>query len=146
MNGLPKTQYVRSGDIFIAYQVIGSGPIDLVYAGPVGIEIWAPSLIDDEYHRQWRSNFLRLAAGPGEALAILRMNMEIDVRHVLPAIRVPTLILHRTGDRLTPVAQARHMAEGILGAKLVQIPGADHSPYVGDSDAIAAEIEEDWRS
>ena len=116
--------------------------IEQDWGGPVGIEIWAPSLIDDEYHRQWRSNFLRLAAGPGEALAILRMNMEIDVRHVLPAIRVPTLILHRTGDRLTPVAQARHMAEGILGAKLVELPGADHSPYVGDSDAIAAEIEE----
>ena len=112
------------------------------WGGPVGIETWVPSLAGDAYHREWRSNYLRLAAGPGAAIALLRMNMEIDVRHVLPAIRVPTLVLQRSGDRLTPVGQARHLAGNIPGAKLVELPGADHSPYAGDSDAIADEVEE----
>ena len=82
------------------------------------------------------------AASPGAAISVMRMNMEIDVRHVLPAIRTPTLILHRTGDRLTPVDQARHMAKDIRGAKLVELPGNDHTPWVGDTDALLDEIEE----
>lgn len=68
--------------------------------------------------------------------------MEIDVRHVLPAIRVPTLVLHRVGERLTKVEQARYVAERIPGAKLVELPGMDHTPWVGDSDAILDEMEE----
>jgi class 3 adenylate cyclase len=68
--------------------------------------------------------------------------MEIDARHVLPAIRTPTLILHRTGDRLTPVDQARYMAKEISGAKLVELPGDDHTPWAGDTDGLLDEIEE----
>lgn len=112
------------------------------WGGPVGIGIWAPSMAGDEGYKQWLGNYLRLAASPGAAIAVMRMNMEIDVRHVLPAIRTPTLILHRVGDRLTKVEQARYMAERIPGAKLVELPGIDHSPWVGDSEAILDEIEE----
>src|SRR5262245_56265463 len=72
----------------------------------------------------------------------MRMNMEIDARHVLPAIGVPTLILHRTGDRLTPVDQARHIAKHIRGATLVELAGEDHTPWVGDTDTLLDEIEE----
>jgi class 3 adenylate cyclase len=108
----------------------------------VAMDVWSPSLLGDEAYKQWRATYLRLAASPGAALAVMRMNMEIDVRHILPAIDVPTLILHRTGDRLTPVDQARYLAKSIRGAKLVELPGEDHTPYAGDADALLDEIEE----
>ncbi len=112
------------------------------WGGPMGIDIWAPSAADDERLRQWWATYLRLAASPGAAIEVMRMNREIDVRHVLPAIRVPTLILHRSGDRLTSIEQARYMAERIVGARLVELPGDDHLFTVGDTDAILDEIEE----
>jgi class 3 adenylate cyclase len=70
------------------------------------------------------------------------MNWEIDARHVLPAIRVPTLVLHRTGDRAVRVEQGRCIAERIPGAKYVELPGDDHTPWTGDADALIGEIEE----
>jgi class 3 adenylate cyclase len=96
----------------------------------------------DEGFCQYRANYLRLAASPGAAIAVWRMNKDIDVRHVLSTIRVPTLVLHRAGDRLTRVEQARYLAERIAGAKLVEFPGIDHIPWVGDADAVLNEIEE----
>jgi pimeloyl-ACP methyl ester carboxylesterase len=116
--------------------------IEKDWGSSVAMEIWSPSIANDESYKQWRATYLRLAASPGAATAVMRMNMEIDVRHVLPVIGVPTLILHRNGDRLTPVEQARHMAKNIKGSKLVELPGVDHTPYVGDSDALLDEIEE----
>ncbi|MFQ5961293.1 MAG: adenylate/guanylate cyclase domain-containing protein [Candidatus Methylomirabilales bacterium] len=112
------------------------------WGGPVGIDAWAPSAARDERFRQWWANYLRLGASPGAALQVMRMNRELDVRHVLPAVRVPTLVLHRTGDRITRIEQARYMTEQIPGAKFVELPGIDHVPSVGDSDAILDEIEE----
>lgn len=111
------------------------------WGGAAGIDIWVPSKLADERYTQLRANYLRLAASPGAAVAIIRMNMEIDVRHILPAIRVPTLIIHRTGDRLTRIEQARYMAEHIVGARLVELPGIDHTPYV-ESGPILDETEE----
>jgi pimeloyl-ACP methyl ester carboxylesterase len=108
----------------------------------VAMDIWCPSMLGDEAFKQWRATYLRLAASPGAAISVMRMNMELDVRHVLPAISVPTLILHRIGDRLVLVDQARHMAKEIRGAKLVELPGVDHTPWVGDADALLDEIEE----
>jgi class 3 adenylate cyclase len=69
-------------------------------------------------------------------------NWEIDARHVLPAIRVPTLVLHRTGDRVVRVEQGRCIAELIASAKYVELPGDDHTPWTGDADAITDEIQE----
>lgn len=109
---------------------------------PVGIETWAPSLARDEVLRQWWAAFLRFAASPGAAIAVLRMAQEIDVRHVLPVIAVPTLILHRRGDLLARVEQARYLGERINGAKLVELPGDDHLYFVGNADAIVDEIQE----
>ena len=68
--------------------------------------------------------------------------MDIDVRDVLPAIRVPTLVIHRSGDRVIPVESGRYLAEHISDAKFVEVPGHDHFPFVGDIDAIVDEIEE----
>ncbi|MBI3454419.1 MAG: adenylate/guanylate cyclase domain-containing protein [Candidatus Rokubacteria bacterium] len=112
------------------------------WGGPMGLQVWAPSAAHDERFKQWWASYLRLAASPGAALAVMRMNREIDVRHVLPAVRVPALILHRTGDRNVRVGQARYMAERIPGAKYVELPGDDHVGWVGDADAIVDEIEE----
>jgi class 3 adenylate cyclase len=70
------------------------------------------------------------------------MNAEMDVRHVLSAIRVPTLILHSVGDRVLDVRGSRFMAERIPGARLVELPGVDHVPWGDDADAILDEIEE----
>src|SRR5439155_862851 len=65
-----------------------------------------------------------------------------DVRHVLPAIRVPTLIIHRTGDQATPVEGARYMAKHISGAKYVELPGVDHFAWTGDTDTSLEGAEE----
>ena len=108
----------------------------------VAMDVWAPSFLDDEAYKRWRATYLRLAASPGAAIAVMRMNMAIDARHVLPAISVPTLVLHRTGDRLTPLEQARDLAKRIKSAKLVELPGEDHTPYAGDMDVLLDEIEE----
>lgn len=112
------------------------------WGSPRALEMSVPSMAHDESFRQYRANYLRLAASPGAAVAVWRMNKDIDVRHVLSAIRVPTLILHRAGDRVTRVEQAGYLAERIAGAKLVELPGIDHMPWVGDADAVVSEIEE----
>jgi class 3 adenylate cyclase len=70
------------------------------------------------------------------------MAMNFDVRHVLPVIRVSTLVLHRSGDLVTRVGGARYMAEQIQGAKYVELPGEDHFLWIGDEDAVLDEVEE----
>lgn len=112
------------------------------WGGPVGLETLAPSMASDARYRDWWAKYLKLGGSPGTAVAVMRMNREIDVRHVLPAVRVPTLILHRTGDRNVQVEQARYLAAKIPGAKLVELPGSDHHPWAGDVDAVVDEIEE----
>ena len=82
-----------------------------------------------------------MGASPGAALALTRMNAEIDVRDVLPAIRVPTLILHRTEDRLLTIEEGRYVASRIPGATLIELPGEDHLPFVGDQDTMLDAIE-----
>lgn len=112
------------------------------WGGPVGLAARAPSLIEDERFRQWWASFLRASASPAAVLALTRMNAEIDVRPILPTIRVPTLILHRVGDRALSVGGGRYMAQSIPGAKYVEFPGDDHLPFIGDADATLDEIEE----
>ena len=76
------------------------------------------------------------------AVALTKMNAEVDVRHVLPTVRVPTLVLHRAGDRCLKVEEGRYVAGLIPGARYVELPGDDHLPFVGDQSAILDEIEE----
>jgi class 3 adenylate cyclase len=99
-----------------------------------------PSLAGDEDFRRWWSSYMRLGASPASAAALLRMNMEIDVRGVLPAIRVPTLILHRTEDRVVDVRNSRYMAERIPRAHSVELPGVDHFAWIGDTERVLVEI------
>ncbi len=105
-------------------------------------EYYAPSRADDEEFIARLAGYFRRSASPGAAAALLRMNSEIDVRHVLPTIRVPTLCLHRSGDRDVNVEEGRYIASRIPGARFVELPGNDHAISAGDVDAPADEIEE----
>jgi pimeloyl-ACP methyl ester carboxylesterase len=112
------------------------------WGGAFGIEARAPSMATDQRMRQWWARWLRSSASPAAAEKLARMNAEIDVRPVLGAIRVPTLLLHSVNDRFIDIATSRYMAERIPGAKFVALAGIDHIPWGCDSDAILDEIEE----
>jgi pimeloyl-ACP methyl ester carboxylesterase/DNA-binding CsgD family transcriptional regulator len=116
--------------------------IERAWGQDTRLEARAPSRARDEQFRQWWATYLRMSASPGAARALTRMNMEVDIRSVLPTIRAPTLIIHRAGDRTLPVEAGRYLAEHIPGARYVELPGADHLPFVGDQDAILDEIEQ----
>jgi class 3 adenylate cyclase len=111
------------------------------WGGPVGLDERAPSMAADPAFREWWASYLRMGSSPGAAVALTRMNAEIDIRDVLPSIRVPTLVLHRTGDRLLRVEEGRYLASRIPGATFVELPGDDHLPFVGDQDGILREVE-----
>jgi pimeloyl-ACP methyl ester carboxylesterase len=115
--------------------------IQRTWGGAVGLEARAPTVAADPAFRDWWSTYLRMGASPGAALALTRMNAAIDVRDVLPAIRVPTLILHRTDDRLLTIDEGRYVASLIPGAALLELPGEDHLPFVGDQAAMLDAIE-----
>jgi len=115
--------------------------IEQGWGGPVGIDDLAPSRAHDERFRQWWATYQRRSTTPRAALALARMNTSIDVRHVLPAIRVPTLVLHRTNDLDCHIEEGRYIASHIPGAKFVELPGDDHLIYVGDQETMFREIE-----
>jgi class 3 adenylate cyclase len=106
------------------------------------LSLWAPTRADNSAEQEWFARYGRLAVSPGAAVTLFRSFRDTDIREILPSIRVPTLILHRTDDTLIPVEHSRHMAEQIPGAKLVEVPGEDHLWWYGDQDAIVDEIEE----
>jgi pimeloyl-ACP methyl ester carboxylesterase len=116
--------------------------IDRDWGSGVFLEQVAASRLNDEPFRRWWGKYERLSHGPGNALAYFRMNAQIDVRAVLPSIQVPTLVLQRRGDVYRDPGHARYLAENIPGAKLVELDGIDHLPYLGDADAIVDEVEE----
>lgn len=112
------------------------------WGGAVGLERRAPSMVADARFKQWWARLLRMSASPATAAALTRMNSEIDVRHILPAIKVPTLILHAENDRTIHVEQGRYLAQHIPEAKFASLPTADHLPWVGCPEIILDEVEE----
>ena len=112
------------------------------WGGPVGLEERAPSKVGDPAFREWWAEYLRMGASPGAAVALTKMNAEVDVSHVLPTVHVPTLVLHRAGDKCLKVEEGRYVAELIPRAKYVELEGEDHLPFVGDQDAVLDQIEE----
>jgi pimeloyl-ACP methyl ester carboxylesterase len=110
------------------------------WGGPVGLEERAPSMASDAQFRDWWSAYLRTSASPAAAVALTRMNSEADIRNVLPAIRAPTLVIHRTGDKCLRVEEGRYVASRIPNARFVELPGVDHLPFVGDQDSILNEV------
>ena len=110
--------------------------------GEVDLTDYAPSRANDPDFQRWLRAWLRNGASPGAAAALLRMNTLIDVRDVLPTISVPTLVLHRVGDRDVDIEEGRYIAERIPGARLEELPGDEHPIAGGDIDRLADELEE----
>jgi pimeloyl-ACP methyl ester carboxylesterase/class 3 adenylate cyclase len=94
--------------------------------GQYTLRRFLPSGMADERMREVIARFERQSASPGAVIAIRKMNRKIDVRHILPAIRVPTLVMHRSGEIVAPIDGARYLADNIPGAKFVELPGANH--------------------
>jgi pimeloyl-ACP methyl ester carboxylesterase/class 3 adenylate cyclase len=113
-------------------------------AGTTGefYDMVVPSRSGDEQFRQWFARINRMAASPAQLETYMRSNSAIDIRAVLPSIRVPTLVIHRTDDALVEVGHGRYLAEHIPGAKYVELEGGDHWPWFGDTDAVVEEVEE----
>ena len=108
----------------------------------VGLDITDYAPHEDPALLEWYSTYLRRSASPGAAAALLRMNSQIDIRHVLPTIRVPTLVLARIGDRDVKVEEGRWIASQIPDASFVELPGDEHLIWAGDQVGMLAEIEE----
>jgi pimeloyl-ACP methyl ester carboxylesterase len=130
----------------------GARPEDLAAAmaeliGPhwgqgAGIEIAAPSQADNDEARAWYGRMERSAASPGMMFQLVEMFLEIDVRDICPTVNVPTLVVHRTHDRLVNVRHGRWLAEHIPGAQLLEMPGDDHIPYYGAREAAVGAVQE----
>jgi class 3 adenylate cyclase len=103
---------------------------------------FAPSIAGDPVKARILARLERQAMSPGTARKLFTLLTRTDVRHVLPAIRVPTLILHRAGDLPVNVGNARYLAERIAGSRYVELPGADHMPFAGDADRLLGEVRE----
>jgi pimeloyl-ACP methyl ester carboxylesterase len=117
--------------------------IDSNWGSGMSLPMFAPSMADDAAFQQWWGKFERLGADPGAAIALMRMNSQIDITDVLPTIHVPTLVVHRTDDVTVNVEGGRTLAERIPNARLFELPGVDHLPFVGDNvEEILQEIEE----
>jgi class 3 adenylate cyclase len=106
------------------------------------LDFIAPSRIADERFRAWFARSARFTSGPDQMAEMARAIFEHDVRPLLPSVSVPTLVLHREGDRTIKVGAGRYLAENIPGAKFVVLPGDDHLSFVGDTDGLVDEIEE----
>jgi class 3 adenylate cyclase len=105
------------------------------------IDALAPSRANDAAFRSWWSRFERNASAPGNTQAYIRTHSRDDVRAVLAAIRIPTLVLQRSGDRFRDSRNGRYLADHIPGATYVELPGDDHLAFLGDRGALADEIE-----
>lgn len=108
----------------------------------LSLPVFGPSVANDDRFVQWYGRLERQSASPAAALALMRMNSQIDVRPLLESVRVPTLVIYRGGEYIAHVEGSRYLAEHIPGAKQVELPGNDFLPWVGDQDALLDEIEE----
>ena len=107
----------------------------------LGVDFMAPSVAGQEWARAWRGRVQLYAGTPASAEAFMRMAFDIDVRHVVPAVSAPTLIVHAVGDQICHVENARFLARTIPSARYVELPGAEHVPWF-DPDETIGEIRE----
>jgi pimeloyl-ACP methyl ester carboxylesterase len=112
------------------------------WGGTSWLEHLVPSCAQDHAFKQQLATYFRRSASPGAAAALMKMNTQIDIRAILPAIRVPTLVVHRTGDRDVQIEEGRWIATQIPGARFAELPGEDHIPWVGDADRLLDVVEE----
>jgi pimeloyl-ACP methyl ester carboxylesterase len=106
------------------------------------LDTYIPSRAGDEELRTWLGRLQVQSGSPTDAIAFMRMAFEIDVRDIVPSIKVPTLVVHRTGDRVCHVENGRFLARHIEGAKYIELPGEDHSLWTDRSEELVAEVRE----
>ena len=116
--------------------------VEREWGGMMDVAHYVPTMVNDEAFKERLATYMRRAASPGAAVTLLRMNTRLDYRAVLPAIRVPTLVVHRLGDLDVSIENGRYLAKHIPDARLVELPGNDHLPWVGNQDAILDEVQE----
>jgi pimeloyl-ACP methyl ester carboxylesterase len=123
----------------------GSDSLDRIEAAwgtGENVDLFAPSLAADERFRRWYARYERLAMGPRMVRAVVALDFANDLTGILPALHVPTLVLHRAGNRFIDVGHGRSLAARIAGARFVELPGADHLFHVGETEAMLGEVEE----
>jgi class 3 adenylate cyclase len=119
------------------------GYVEQSWGSGASLPFFAPSVAHDEAAQQWWGRFERLGASPASVTALMRMNRQIDISDIIPTIRVPTLVIHRTGDVAIDVEGGRYLAKHISGARYLELPGNDHPPWIGDNaEEISDAIEE----
>ena len=95
-----------------------------------------PGLADNPRYRDWFIRYVRLAANPWMARRLAEMNAQLDVRSVLGTIKAPCLVICRTEDVWLSAENSRYLAREIPNARLIELPGVDHDPWVGDSGEV----------
>ncbi len=143
INGTPKTLAAPGYPEGIDVAAIGQYVSGVVSPTPrLGLSISAPSRKADPAFRRWAAEYQRSIASPGVSRRIINMVGLADVRGLLGSVRCPTVVLHRTGNRFYSVGAGRVLAAGIPGAQFVELPGADHLFWVGDTEPLFAAIEQ----
>jgi pimeloyl-ACP methyl ester carboxylesterase len=100
-----------------------------------------PGLADDPRYRDWFARYMRLAANPWMSKRLAELNRDLDVRSVLGQIRAPTLVICRSEDVWLSAGNSRYLAREIADSQLVELPGVDHDPWVGDSEQVFTAVE-----
>jgi class 3 adenylate cyclase/pimeloyl-ACP methyl ester carboxylesterase len=118
------------------------GEVERQWGDAALVGLFAPSAATDPDLLAVWGQFLRAGASPSMGMKVMRSMMGIDVRDILEAIQVPTLVVHRSGDLIAPVEGARIIAERIDGARMVELDEPDHLPFLGDTERISDEVEE----
>jgi class 3 adenylate cyclase len=119
------------------------GYVEKAWGTGASLQRFAPSRASDTAFQRWWARNERLGASPSAVTALMRMNSQIEIGGILPAVRVPTLVIHRTEDQVVNVEGGRDVAANISGARLLELPGNDHFFYVGDNaEQISEAIEE----
>ena len=129
--GLPPEACAQMSELFAS-----------TWGRPDGMATLNPSIANDDAALAAWTHFLRLAASPGTATAVIKTLFELDVRSLLPSVRVPTLVVHRSEALVPPISHGRYLAERIEDARFVEVPGCDYSVVVGDGDVLLDPVEE----
>jgi pimeloyl-ACP methyl ester carboxylesterase len=112
-----------------------------IQGAEAAIPFWAPNMAGDEQFTRWLAKYARQSVSRDAILPLLLSNQAYDLVDVFPAVRVPSLVVHRRDDRLVPVSHGRWIAEHIPDARFVELSGNDHLPFVGDAEAVLTEME-----
>jgi class 3 adenylate cyclase len=115
--------------------------IEQEWGDVAGLSLWAPSLVGDERLLEAWAKLSRASVSPKSARALMQMGYQVDWAEFVPAVRVPTLVLHRSGDLAVPASAGRELAQRLPDAAYVELPGSDHLFWLGDQDALIAEVQ-----